>query len=66
MVPNLLLARNDMPDNVACALTTLVFDKTDALDPVHPAAKDIRLRTPRTDPIPIHPGSQRALDDLKE
>jgi TRAP transporter TAXI family solute receptor len=67
VVPNVLLARNDMPDNVACALTTLVFEDTDALVSVHPAAKDIRLEDAEdSDPIPLHPGSQRAIDDLKE
>jgi TRAP transporter TAXI family solute receptor len=65
-VPNVLLVRDDMPDNVACALTTLVFEETDALTAVHPAAKDIAIEDAEdSDPIPVHPGSQRAIDDLK-
>ena len=65
VVPNLLMVRNDMRDNLACALTTLVYDKTDALVQVHPAAKDITLdMATKTDPVPIHPGSERALQEL--
>ena len=65
VVPNLLLVRNDMRDNLACALTTLVYDKTDVLEQVHPAAKDITLDTAtKTDPVAIHPGSERALQEL--
>ncbi len=65
VVPNLLMVRNDMRDNLACALTTLVYDKTDVLAQVHPAAKDITLDlAAKTDPVAIHPGSERALEEL--
>jgi TRAP transporter TAXI family solute receptor len=65
VVPNVLLARNDMRDNLACAVTTLVYDKTDKLAAVHPAAKEITLENATaTDPIPLHPGSERALGEL--
>ncbi|HEU0042246.1 MAG TPA: TAXI family TRAP transporter solute-binding subunit [Jiangellaceae bacterium] len=65
VVPNVLMVRNDMPDNVACALTTLLYDKTDDLVTVHPAAGGIKLElADQTEPIPVHPGSQRALDTL--
>jgi TRAP transporter TAXI family solute receptor len=67
VVPNLLLVRNDMPDNVACALTTLVYEDTDKLAAVHPAAKDIKLEdAEKSDPVPVHPGSQRAIEDLQQ
>lgn len=66
-VPNVLMVRNDMPDNLACALTALTFGKKDELAKVHPAAADIdaELAT-KTDPIPVHPGAKRALDSLGE
>jgi TRAP transporter TAXI family solute receptor len=65
VVPNLLLVRNDMRDNLACALTTIVYGETDKLAEVHPAAKEINVdEAAQTDPIPLHPGSERALDDL--
>jgi TRAP transporter TAXI family solute receptor len=64
VVPNVLLAREDMRDNVACALTSLVFGETETLVEVHPAAEDITVEDgASSDPIPTHPGSQRAFDE---
>lgn len=63
-VPNVLVVREDMPDNVACALTTLLVDEREALTKVHPAAKEIDPETMgETGPIPMHPGSERALEE---
>lgn len=64
-VPNLLMVRNDAPDNLTCALTTLMIEQKDALVAVHPAAEEIdpQLAT-ETGPVPLHPGSKRALDEL--
>lgn len=63
-VPNVLVVRDDMEENVACALTALLVDEKDALSKVHPAAKEIDAKTlGETDPIPLHPGSERALED---
>ena len=65
VVPNVLVVSNDMPDNLACGLTDLLYSETDALVDVHPSAKEITVETAaETDPIPLHPGAQRALDDL--
>jgi TRAP transporter TAXI family solute receptor len=67
VVPNFLMVRNDMRDNLACALTTLVYDKTDVLAQVHPAAEDITLdMAAKTDPVPIHPGSEKAIEELNK
>lgn len=67
VVPNTLMVRNDMPDNLACALSTLVYDKTGELEKVHPAAQDIDLElADKTDPIPVHPGAERALKNLRK
>lgn len=64
-VPNVLMVKNDMPENLACALTTLVVEQKDALVQVHPAANEIDPATmSQTGPIPLHPGSERALEDL--
>lgn len=63
-VPNVLVVKNDMAENVACAITSLVLDKKDELVKVHPAAGEIDAATiGETGPIPLHPGSQRALED---
>lgn len=65
VVPNVLMVRNDMPDNLACALTTLVYENTDELVTVHPAAAGIQLDlATQTGPIPVHPGAERALEAL--
>jgi TRAP transporter TAXI family solute receptor len=64
-VPNVLMVDNEMPDNLACALTTLLVEEKDALVQVHPAANEIDAATmSETGPIPLHPGSERALGDL--
>ena len=67
VVPNVLLVREQMPANLACALTTLVYGKTDQLVQAHPAAKDIALdKADASRPIQMHPGSARALQQLRE
>lgn len=64
-VPNLLIVRNDMPDNLSCALTTLMIEKKDDLVQVHPAAKEIDVDVAsETGLVPLHPGSERALTEL--
>ena len=65
VVPNLLMVRDDMADNLACALTTLMLEKKDELVKVHPAAKELSAEIAgETGPVPLHPGSERALKDL--
>jgi uncharacterized protein len=64
-VPNLLMVRDDMPENLACALTTLMIEKKDELAKVHPAAKELSADLAgQTGPVPVHPGSERALEEL--
>ncbi len=64
-VPNVLLVTEDFPEGNACAITKAIWENTDALAKVHPAAKEI---TPedglKTDPIPLAPGSKKALEEL--
>ncbi|GAA0527667.1 C4-dicarboxylate ABC transporter substrate-binding protein [Saccharopolyspora subtropica] len=61
-VPNLLVVRDDFAAGNACAITKLLFDKKADLEKVHPAAGQItRENAPRTDPVPLHPGAQQAL-----
>lgn len=65
-VPNVLMVRDDMPDNLACALTTLMLDNKDRLVQVHPAAAELDpALAGETGPIPLHPGSERALEELQ-
>jgi uncharacterized protein len=66
VVPNVLVVSDDMRENVACALTSLVYGKTDELVQVHPSAADITVdQATATEPIPVHPGAERALEELQ-
>jgi TRAP transporter TAXI family solute receptor len=65
VVPNLLLVRDNLDANVACALTKALFDKKPELEQANAAAKGITLDNARkTEPVPLHRGSAKALDDL--
>jgi uncharacterized protein len=65
VVPNVLLVRNDLDANVACVLTKALFDRKPQLEQASAAAKEISLDTARkTDPVPLHRGAVKALDDL--
>ena len=61
VVPNVLLVRENLDANVACAVTKTVFEKKDDLAKANPAAKGISLETARkTDPVPLHRGAAKA------
>jgi len=65
VVPNVLLVKDTMDANLACALTKNLVEKRDDLAKANAAAKGISLDTVRnTDPVPLHPGAKKALDDL--
>lgn len=66
VVPNMLLVKDDLDANLACALTKALFDRKPQLEQANAAAKGISLDTARkTDPVPLHRGAIKALDDLK-
>ncbi|OLF09566.1 C4-dicarboxylate ABC transporter substrate-binding protein [Actinophytocola xinjiangensis] len=63
VVPNMLLVRSDFADNDACAITSLIFDKKDELVKVHKAAAELdAAKAVETDPVPLHPGAEQALN----
>lgn len=65
VVPNVLLVRKDMPDDLAEKLTRVIFENKDALVQVNAAAKGILLEdAAKTDPVPLHPGARKAIDSL--
>ena len=65
VVPNLLLVRDNLDANVACVLTKALFDRQPQLAQANAAAKEISLDTARrTDPVVLHRGAVKALDDL--
>ena len=62
-VPNLLVVKDTMSDDLAFKLTELLFGKQAELAQVHPEAKNIKRETAtQTDPVQLHPGAQRYYD----
>jgi TRAP transporter TAXI family solute receptor len=65
VVPNVLLVRDNLDANLACVLTKALFDRKADLEKASAAAKGITLDAARkTDPVPLHRGAVKALDDL--
>lgn len=65
IVPNLLLVKKDLDANVACVLTKTLFERKTQLEQASAAAKEITLEKARqSDPVPLHRGAEKALDDL--
>jgi TRAP transporter TAXI family solute receptor len=65
VVPNVLLVRDNLDANLACALTKALFDRKPQLERAHAAAKEITVNgAARTDPVPMHRGAAAALDRL--
>ncbi len=57
-VPNLLLVRADLPDDLARALTAGLFAAQPALVEAHPEARTLDERSAiTTAPVPLHPGA---------
>jgi TRAP transporter TAXI family solute receptor len=60
VVPNFLVVRTSMPDDVAEALTRGLFDARPQLAQANPAALSIDIHPGiETQPIPLHPGAMR-------
>jgi uncharacterized protein len=65
-VPNLLVVRADMDDDLAFRLTRLLFTERAALARAHPAARRLNARTGyATYPVELHPGAARYYRDTK-
>jgi TRAP-type uncharacterized transport system substrate-binding protein len=58
-VQNLIIAREDMPVDVAYNIVKTIFDKRDELILVHKEAQnfDLKWQTQGASPIPYHPGA---------
>lgn len=57
-IPNLLLARADLADDVVEVITRTVFTESSRIASGHPEASRINVRTGiSTGPIPLHPGA---------
>jgi uncharacterized protein len=58
---NLIIARADMPDQIAYNVVKTIFDKRDELIQVHKEAQSFELKnqSPSASPIPFHPGAAK-------
>jgi uncharacterized protein len=58
-VQNLIVARDDMPSDVAYAIVKTIFEKRDDLIAVHKEAAnfDLKHQTKEGSPLPYHPGA---------
>jgi TRAP transporter TAXI family solute receptor len=65
VVPNVLLVKDNMDGNTACVLTKALFEHKADLVKASKAADGITLDIARqTSPVPLHPGAEKALDEL--
>ncbi len=65
-VPNFLVTREGVSDDVAYGMTKGVFDHLDELKAAHSAAADITLDGAlKGMPIPLHPGAERYFKEKK-
>ncbi|MGB8712369.1 MAG: TAXI family TRAP transporter solute-binding subunit [Onishia taeanensis] len=64
-IPNVLTVNASMDDQLAYDITKLLFEQTDKLIAIHPAANDttVEFSTDAT-PIPFHPGSLRYYEEV--
>jgi uncharacterized protein len=65
-VPNVILVRDTMSNDLAAKLTALLFDYKADLVKVHPEAKNIDIKTAQdTGGIQLHPGAQQYYSQHK-
>ena len=65
-VPNLLLVRADLPDDLARAITAGLFAAQPALVEAHPEARTLDERSAiTTAPVPLHPGAAAYYRETK-
>ncbi|MDK9688210.1 TAXI family TRAP transporter solute-binding subunit [Halomonas sp. LC1] len=64
-IPNVLVVNSDMDEELAYQLTQLLFENTDELIAVHPAANDTTIEfTMNSTPVPLHPGAIRYFEEV--
>ena len=64
-IPNVLVVNADMDEELAYQLTQLLFENTDELIAVHPAANDTTVEfTMESTPVPLHPGALRYFEEV--
>ncbi|RCV88057.1 TAXI family TRAP transporter solute-binding subunit [Billgrantia montanilacus] len=65
-IPNVLVVNSDMDEELAYELTKLLFERTDDLIAVHPAANDTTVEfTMESTPVSLHPGAIRYFEEIE-
>ena len=63
-IPNVLVANAAMEEDLAYQITKAIFENTDELIAVHPAAEDTTVEfSVNSTPIPFHPGALRYYEE---
>ncbi|MCC5881740.1 MAG: TAXI family TRAP transporter solute-binding subunit [Halomonas sp.] len=66
-IPNVLVVNSDMDEELAYQLTKLLFENTDELIAVHPAANDTTIEfSIDSTPVPFHDGALRYYEEVGE
>jgi uncharacterized protein len=64
-IPNVLAVNADMSDELAYEITKVLFEKTEELIAIHPAARDTTVDFSLTStPVPLHPGAIRYYEEI--
>jgi len=64
-IPNVLVASSEMDDELAYQITKVLFEQTDDLIAIHPAANDTTVEFSVTStPITFHPGALRYYEEV--
>lgn len=64
-IPNVLVVNADMPDDLAYQTTKVLFEHTDELIAIHPAANDTTVEfSLSSTPIALHPGAIRYYEEV--
>lgn len=64
-IPNVLVASSEMDDETAYQITKLLFEHTDELIAIHPAANDTTVEfSVNSTPIPFHEGALRYYEEV--
>ncbi|SHM23072.1 TAXI family TRAP transporter solute-binding subunit [Halomonas cupida] len=64
-IPNVLIASSEMDEETAYQITRTLFEQTDELIAIHPAANDTTVEfSVNSTPIPFHPGALRYYEEV--
>ncbi|TFH85979.1 TAXI family TRAP transporter solute-binding subunit [Billgrantia azerbaijanica] len=64
-IPNVLAVSSEMDEELAYQVTQMLFERTDELIAIHPAANDTTVEfSIESTPIPFHPGALRYYEEV--